>query len=147
MLQKTLKFRSMLVLVLGLSLLCSGAFAQGDRNRTDRGESSRGDVRGNMRADVQTDVRRDGQNNDKGIHRNNNQDKRYHYRNGRWYNRGWFGWEFAVSALTIGAMVESLPPHHTTVIVENTPYYYDDTVYYRQLPDGAYIVVAPPQGR
>jgi hypothetical protein len=66
MLQKTLKFRSMLVLVLGLSLLCSGAFAQGDRNRTDRGESSRGDVRGNMRADVQTDVRRDGQNNDKG---------------------------------------------------------------------------------
>jgi hypothetical protein len=134
----------MLVLIVGLSLLCSGAFAQGDRNRTDRGESSRGDARGDMK---KPDVQEDHHNNNSNIHYSDKRGNRYHYRNGRWYSRGWFGWEFAVAALTIGAMVESLPPHHTTVIVENTPYYYDDTVYYRQLPDGAYIVVAPPQGR
>jgi hypothetical protein len=124
MLKQTLRFRSALVLVLGLSLLCSGAFAQRDGNRGDR--------RGNNRGDSRVDNRRD------------NRGDRYHYRDGRWYGRGWFGWEFAVSALAIGALVESLPPQHTTVVVENTSYYYDNNVYYRQLPDGAYVVVQPP---
>ena len=40
--------------------------------------------------------------------------------------------------------MESLPPRHTVVVVEDTTYYYDDTVYYRQLPDGVYVVVQPP---
>jgi hypothetical protein len=143
MLKQTSRSRSALVLIVGLSLMCSSALAQGDRNRTDRGSSSRGDIRGDMRADVQQDKHNDNSY----IHRNDKQGHRYHYREGRWYKRGWFGWEFAVAALAVGVMVEALPPRHTTIIVEDTPYYYDDTVYYRQLPDGAYIVVAPPRGR
>jgi hypothetical protein len=140
MLKRTSRSRFALAFILGLSLLCSSAFAQGDRNRTDRGSSSRGDVRGDLRKE-------DSQDNTQNIKQSHNRGYRYHYRDGRWYSRGWFGWEFAIASLTVGTMVESLPPRHTTVIVENMPYYYDDTVYYRQLPDGAYIVVAPPRGR
>jgi hypothetical protein len=132
MLKQSLKFRSALVLALGLSLVCSGAFAQGNGDRGDR--------KGNDRADSRQVNQRDNQRNNQSY----NQGSRYHYRDGRWYSRGWFGWEFAVAALTIGAIVESLPPQHSTIVVGNTPYYYDNTVYYRQLPDGAYVVVQPP---
>jgi len=135
MLKQTLRFRSALVLALGLSLVCSGAFAQRDDNRGDQ----RGNNGGDRRESNQKDNRRDNQSYNRG--------SRYHYRDGRWYSRGWFGWEFAVAALTIGAIVETLPPQHTTVVVENTPYYYDNSVYYRQLPDGAYVVVQPPRNR
>ena len=129
MLKQTLRLRSALVLALGLALLCSSAFAQGWwGNRGDQRQNNRGNSR-------QVDPR-DSRSYDRG--------DRYHYRDGRWYSRGWFGWEFAVAALTVGAIVESLPPQHSTIIVENTPYYYDNTVYYRQLPDGAYVVVQPP---
>jgi len=46
--------------------------------------------------------------------------------------------------LTIGALIDVLPPRHTTVIVDGTPYYYGDDHYYRQAPYGGYVVVAPP---
>ena len=39
------------------------------------------------------------------------------------------------------ALIEALPPRHTTIIVEGTPYYHDDRYYYRQLPEGGYVVV------
>ena len=143
MLEQTSKLRNILVLVVGLSMLTSGALAQGDRNRTDRGSTTRGDIRGNMRKDIRSDtkeVRRDS-------YRSNHRVSQYHYRDGRWYGRGWFGWEFVVSALAIGAFVEALPPHHTTIVVESVPYYYDDVVYYQQQSDGGYVVVAAPRGR
>jgi len=70
--------------------------------------------------------------------------ERYHYSDGRFYRSGWFGFGIAVSALTIGALIESLPPRHTTVIVEGTPYYHDDIYYYRQVPEGGYVVVPQP---
>jgi hypothetical protein len=135
MLQQILRSRSVFVIALGMSLLCSCAYAQGDRNRSDHRNNNRSDARGDNRGDRRESVQR---------HDNGS---RYHYRDGRWYGRGWFGWEFAVAALAVGAMVESLPPRHTTIIVEDTHYYYDDRVYYRQLPDGAYIVVPAPRGR
>jgi len=69
--------------------------------------------------------------------------RRYHYRDGRWYGRGWFGLELAVSALTIGAVVESLPYGYRTVVVAGQPYYYCDGYYYRYYPYG-YVVVPPP---
>jgi hypothetical protein len=69
----------------------------------------------------------------------------HYYRDGRWYERGWFGLGFVVSALAIGALIESLPPRHTTVVVEGTPYYHDDMYYYRQSPQGGYVVVPQPQ--
>ena len=143
MLRQSLKFRPMLVLVVGLSMLCSGAFAQGNSNRGDHRENNRGDSRGDSRGDTRGNDKGDQRGNNWGDHHGD----RYHYRDGRWYSRGWFGWEFVVSALAIGAFVESLPPRHTTVIVENTTYYYDDTRYYRQSPDGFYVVVQAPHGR
>lgn len=66
--------------------------------------------------------------------------RRYHYRDGRWYGRGWFGLEVAVSALTIGAVVESLPFGYRTVVVAGQPYYYYEGYYYRHYPYG-YVVV------
>jgi hypothetical protein len=70
---------------------------------------------------------------------------RYHYRRGRWYRPGWFGFDVAVSALTIGAVAEGLPPGYTTVVVAGLPYYYYDNIYYRPCP-GGYIVVPAPAG-
>ncbi len=68
---------------------------------------------------------------------------RYHYRGGRWYRPGWFGFDVAVAALTIGAIIDALPPRYTTVVVGGAPYYYYDNVYFRPCPAG-YIVVSPP---
>lgn len=142
MLKQTSRLKAVLVLVLGVSLMCTGAFAQGDGNRG-------GDRRDNNRSDNRGDNRRDNRGNNPGMNRGGghaeNRGGRYHYRDGRWYGRGWFGWEFLVSALAIGAMVESLPPNHTVIVVGDTPYYYDNTTYYRQLPDGSYVVVRSPR--
>ena len=68
----------------------------------------------------------------------------HYYRDNRWFERGWFGFGFVVSALAIVALIESLPPRHTTIVVEGTPYYHDDRYYYRQLPQGGYVVVPEP---
>lgn len=67
----------------------------------------------------------------------------HYYRDGRWYRHGWFGFDIAVTALAIGALVDSLPPRHATVIVGGVPYYYYDDFYYRTYP-GGYVVVPPP---
>lgn len=69
---------------------------------------------------------------------------RHYYRNGSWYRHGWFGFDVIVSALAVGALVDSLPPRYTTVVVENTPYYYYDNYYYRPYPYGGYVIVPPP---
>lgn len=71
--------------------------------------------------------------------------ERYHYRGGRWHSSsGWFWFDFGVSALTIGAIAETLPPRYTTVVVSGVPYYYYDNVYYRAYPSGGYVVVPAP---
>ena len=69
---------------------------------------------------------------------------RHYYRDGRWYRHGWLGLDIAVSALTIGALVDSLPPRYETVVVGGVPYYYYDNVYCRPYPYGGYVVVQPP---
>ena len=125
--------RTLLVAMTGLSVLCSGALAQGHGNQNNRGGNDRGDNR------QYSQERRQSSD-----HRGDN-GKRYHYRDGRWYSRGWFGWEFAVAALAVGAMIESLPPNHSTLVENNTTYYYDNARYYRQTPDGYYIVVQAPR--
>ena len=119
MLKQVLRFRVVLVILLILTLFCPGAFARGDNSGGDKG-GNRGYSRGDNRGD------------------------RHYYRDGRWYRRGWFGWEFVVSALAIGAFIESLPPRHTTVVVEGAQYYHDDGYYYRQSPQGGYVVVPAP---
>ena len=117
MLKQILRFRSVLVLIFGLSLLSLGAFARADDNRGD----NRGDNHGDNHRD--------------------NHGNRYHYRDGRWYGQG----EIVVPNLVVGAEVEALPPQYTTVVVGNTPYYYDNSRYYNRLPDGAYVVVEAPR--
>jgi len=107
MLKQILKFRSVLVLMIGLSFLYLGTFAQADDNQSNQGGSY-----GN----------------------------RYHFRNGHWYGPG----EVPVSHLSVGAIVEALPPQHTTIVVENIPYYYDNILYYKQMPDNTYVVVSAP---
>ena len=139
MFKLSLRAKPVLVFVVGMSLLCSGAFAQSRGGRDDR--SDRGDRHDNGRQDSRVEARAD----DRSVGHNRNQGSRYHYRDGRWYQRGWFGWEFAVAALAIGVLVESLPPRHTTIVVGSDTYYYDDTRYYRQLPEGTYVVVQAPR--
>ncbi|MFA6142626.1 MAG: DUF6515 family protein [Candidatus Omnitrophota bacterium] len=69
---------------------------------------------------------------------------RHYYRNGNWYRHGWLGLDIIVSALAVGAIIDSLPPRYNTVVVGNTPYYYYDNYYYRPYQYGGYIVVPPP---
>jgi hypothetical protein len=123
MLKQILRFRTPLVSLLILSLFCPAALARAD----DRGNFRGGD-RGYSRFD------------DRDYHRGS----RHYYRDGRWYRHGWFGFGILVSALAIGALIESLPPRHTTVVVEGTPYYHDDNYYYRPLSQGGYVVVPQP---
>ncbi len=106
-----------------VALSCPSAFARGDDRR---GDDRRGRVENNRRDD-----------------RGHNRGNRHYYRDGRWHTRGWFGWDTVVSALVVGAFIESLPPQHTTVVVEGRPYYHDDRYYYQQT-QGGYIVVQEP---
>jgi len=84
------------------------------------------------------------QGDDRRGHRGDDRGHRHYYRDGRWYEHGWFGLGFVVSALAIGALIDSLPPRHTTVVIAGVPYYHDDRYYYRQLPEGGYVVVPVP---
>ena len=145
MLKQNLRSRSVLALFIGLSLICSGAFAQEAGNRGDRRENVQSDSQRNDHKDSRGDVHGDNRGGNQRDSRQVSRGSRYHYRDGRWYSRGWFGWEFAVSALAIGALVESLPPNHSVIVSGDTSYYYDNTRYYRQLPDGTYVVVPAPR--
>ena len=70
--------------------------------------------------------------------------ERHYYRDGRWYRHGWLGFDIAVSALAIGALIDGLPPRYETVVVGGVPYYYYGNTYYRPYPQGGYVVVPPP---
>ena len=70
--------------------------------------------------------------------------EKHYYRDGSWYKHGWFGFDMVVSALAVGALIDSLPPRHSTVVVAGTPYYYADNYYYSPYPNGGYVVVPPP---
>ena len=104
------------ILISVFSFISLGGCLRGDYRGGYRGGYSRGDDRG----------------------------ERHYYRDGRWYRRDVSGLEFIVSALAIGAFIESLPPSHTTVIIEGSPYYHDDRYYYRESPKGGYVVVPAP---
>lgn len=134
MLKKLLQFRVVSVLLI-LALFSPSVFAQ----RNDRGDD-KGDNRGDNRGNDKGDNRRDNQSQDRGHDRG----RKHYYRDGRWYERGFFGFGAVVSALTLGAFVEALPPQHTTIVVEGNQYYHDDRYYYRQDPRGGYIVVDAP---
>ena len=131
MLKQIARLRVGLVLLLGVILFCSGAFAMGDRRVLNSGNNRR-DNKGDNRRDNRGDNRRDSR------------EERHYYRNGRWYKHDSRGNEIAVTVLAIGAFIDALPPGHTTVVIQGAPYYHDDKHYYRQHPNGGYVVVAPP---
>ena len=79
----------------------------------------------------------------RGYVRGDNRGGRHYYRDGRWYRRSLSGADIIVSALVIGALIEALPPSHTIVEVEGAQYYHDDRYYYKQRPEGDYVVVPP----
>ena len=62
---------------------------------------------------------------------------------GRWYGNGWFWFGAAATALTLGAIVGSLPPYYNTVYYGGVPYYYYDGIYYRPYSNGYMVVQAP----
>ncbi len=80
----------------------------------------------------------------RGYSRGYSREDRHYYRDGSWYRRGPSGYDIVVSALVIGALIDSLPPRHTTVVVEGAPYYHDDRYYYRKRSEGGYVVVPEP---
>jgi len=80
----------------------------------------------------------------RGDYREEGRQDRYYYRDGKWHRSGLFGTSVVVSALAIGAFIDSLPPSHTTIVVEGTPYYHDDRYYYRESSRGGYVVVSEP---
>lgn len=116
-----------MVFVFLMALSCSCVFAQGNYTRGVKGQNS-WDNSEISRREKRWDKHR----------------KRYRYRDGHWYKRGWFGRESVVLSPAIGAMVESLPPRCASVVVEDVTYYHDGAAYYRHLPDGLYIVVRQP---
>ena len=80
----------------------------------------------------------------RGYVRGDNGEERHYYRDGNWNRRDPSGLDVVVSALAIGALIESLPPRHTTVIHKGGPYYRDDRYYYQRRPQGGYVVVPEP---
>ncbi len=70
---------------------------------------------------------------------------RYHYRDGRFYRPGLFGFGFVAVAPPIGAVITVLPPRHNIIMLRGVKYYYYDNVYYTTCPSG-YIVVNLPIG-
>jgi hypothetical protein len=109
-------------LLLGSFLSYSGGLALAD----DRDRN--GDIKKDTTRDVTRDVR----------------SHRHYYHNGRWYRKGWFGFGIAVPALSVGAFVDFLPATYTGVAVQGRVYYYGDNTYFMPLPEGGYLVVAPP---
>ena len=67
----------------------------------------------------------------------------HYYRGGQLYRHNYFWFDAAVTALAIGAVVESLPPNCQTIVIGGVPYYSCNNVYYRQDPRGYIVVPAP----
>jgi hypothetical protein len=68
---------------------------------------------------------------------------RYHYRDGRFYRQGWFGFEFFVIAPPVGATIRVLPFGGETFFVKGTRYYHHGNAYYTDCPGGYVVVPAP----
>ena len=128
MLKKILRFRTSLMLLLGLSLFCPAVFAQ----RHDEGQDSRNNVR-----NISRDSREQNRNN---VRRNGHGSQHY-YNNGRWYRHGWFGSGVYVPVLSSGVLIDSIPSSYEVVVVRGNTYYYGDHTYFRQLPAGGFAVV------
>lgn len=71
--------------------------------------------------------------------------RQYRYHDGRYYRPGVFGFEVAVDAPPIGAVITVLPDGYTTYVIGGVPYYYWGGSYFRPSQYG-YVVVEQPVG-
>ena len=120
MLNKMIRVRVGLVLLLGLPLCLSSTLAMAQDDRGGHWWQHKN-------------------------HDSNHGGDRHHYRDGKWYRHDSAGHDILVASLALGALVEALPPRHTTVVVHDTPYYYDNEHYYRPAPGGVFVVVDAPR--
>jgi len=116
MLKTILRLKSVLILFMGMSLFCPGAFAQGYHDGNNGGYNGQRVGHGSQ----------------------------HYYNNGRWYKHGWFGWGVPVPVLPAGVLIDSLPSSYTLVVVQGQTYYYGNNTYFRQLPAGGFAVVTLP---
>jgi len=140
--------RSFAVICIGVLLLCMNAHAQNERdgrgeNRDDRRGANSDDRRGE-RIESQSGSAKNNWKFNWGEKRGDRRGEEYHYRNKRWYRSGWFGWEYAVDSISVGARIIALPPKHRIIVVKDRTYYYDEVRYYQLQPDGMYLVVQAP---
>lgn len=116
MLKQILKFKTVLMFSLGLSLFCPGAFAQWHNGGYNNGYNGQRPWHGT----------------------------RYYYHNGNWNRNGWYGWGAPAPVWADGVLVSSLPPGYTTVVVQGQSYYYGNNLYFRQMAAGGFTVVTLP---
>ena len=121
MLIKILRAGTVLTLLLGLSFLCPGVYAQGHQEGRNGGNA--GTINRGSGAYGRTSGHR------------------HYYHNGNWNRNGWYGWGVPVPSFSNGVLVSSLPPGYTTVVVGGNPYFYDNGTYFRQMPSGGFSVV------
>lgn len=69
--------------------------------------------------------------------------RRYHYHEGRFYRRPWFGFGFSVVTPPIGTVVTEIPHRYRTIRYGGIPYYYYDNIYYTEGSGGYYVVPEP----
>ncbi len=115
MLKQILRFKSVLVLIFGLSLLSLGTFARADDN-----------YRGDNRGDSQRD----------------NHHNRYHYRNGRWYGRGEVVVPTLVVGSEVEALP---PQYTVVVVGNTRYYYDNARYYNRLSDGAYVVVAPPPR--
>lgn len=72
--------------------------------------------------------------------------RRYHYRDGRFYWPSFFNFGLFVARPPFGAVVTVLPARHKTLVLSGITYYYYDDVYYRVCPGGYRVVPEPVSG-
>ena len=122
--EKILKFKTVLMFSLVLSLFCSSSvFAQG--HQEERGHGNAGTIN------------RGSQGHPRSIGHAN----RHYYHNGNWNRNGWYGWGVPGPVLGDGVLVTSLPPGTTTVLINGNTYFYGNDMYFRQMPAGGFAVV------
>jgi len=116
MLKQILRFKTVLMFSIGLSLFSPSVFAQGHQ---------------------------DGHNGRNGGQRMGH-GQRHYYHNGNWNRNGWYGWGAPMPVFSDGVLVSSLPPGYTTVVVGSNTYFYGNDTYFRQMPAGGFAVIVSP---
>ncbi|MFH1355143.1 MAG: DUF6515 family protein [Candidatus Omnitrophota bacterium] len=69
--------------------------------------------------------------------------RKYHYRDGKFYRPSWFGLNIVLRTPPIGAVVTFVPAGHRKIILGGVTYYHYNSIYYKTCPSGYMVVSAP----